>query len=155
MLSKQKKEQPHESRPIDKSAVSTDTPESLFALGVSNMKLAEYDKAVVAFQKALAIDPEFFDARYNLSIVYALKGDLDRSISSFEELVAGQPTNASAYYNIACLYARQNQTEQATEWLKKAIDRGYDNWEHLKADPDMQTIRHTMYFKNLVKQHIP
>ena len=62
-----------------------------------------------------------------------------------------QPDNAVIYYNISCLYAIQNRTDESVEWLKKAFNKGYCDWDHLKNDKDLINIKNTSYYKTLLK----
>ena len=57
-----------------------------------------------------------------------------------------------AYYTVACVFARQHKTEKSVEWLKKAIRKGYDNWEALKNDRNLENIRNTPYYKSLINE---
>lgn len=41
-----------------------------YAMGVVNDNLGNYDEAVASYEKAIEIDPEYFDALYNLGIAY-------------------------------------------------------------------------------------
>jgi hypothetical protein len=52
---------------------------------------------------------------------------------------------------MACIYAKQNRIEESIEWLKKAIERGYDNWDLIKTDKDLENIRGSSYYKELIK----
>ena len=45
-----------------------------FALGSSYDNLDQFDKAVSAYEEAVAIKPDFFDALYNLGVLYYNKG---------------------------------------------------------------------------------
>ena len=47
----------------------------------------------------------------------------------------------------------QNKADEAMQWLKKAVDKGYRNWELIKSDKDLANIRHLEEYKQLVKGH--
>jgi len=55
------------------------------------------------------------------------------------------------YYNIARIYSGKNRPEEFVRWLKKAIDRGFDNWELLQTDSDLNNIRGTAYYKEVIQ----
>jgi hypothetical protein len=42
---------------------------------------------------------------------------------------------------------------ESIDWLKKAIDKGYSNWESIKTDGDLDNIRESLEYKRLVKGH--
>ena len=56
------------------------------------------------------------------------------------------------YYNAACYYSRLKKKKQALEYLKKSIDFGFKDIEHIKADSDLDNIRHEKKFKEIIKQ---
>jgi len=64
-----------------------------------------------------------------------------------------QPDNAIINYNIACLYAIQNDQDKAIDWLRLALKKGYDNWEKIKTDPDLENIRDSIFYKEIIKKH--
>ena len=107
--------------------------------------------AVEAYKTAIELDPKYTSAIYNLALLYAASGDNPKAIQSFRQLIVYQPDNALVYYNIACLYARQKKKEDAVLWLKQAIDHGYNNWDHLKTDVDLHSIRETDFYKRLMQ----
>jgi pentatricopeptide repeat protein len=64
-----------------------------------------------------------------------------------------QPNNAEAYYNVACIYSRQKKVDEAIDWLNKAIERGFNNWNLMKSDNDLANIRQSLYYQNMIKNH--
>ena len=52
--------------------------------------------------------------------------------------------------NIACLYSLQNQIDEAFHWLKKSISKGFDDWDQIKNDKDLENIKKTSYFRELI-----
>ena len=51
------------------------------------------------------------------------------------------------------LYSMLKREEESIEWLQRAIDSGYSNWESIKNDSDLENIRDTDAYKELVKGH--
>jgi hypothetical protein len=43
--------------------------------------------------------------------------------------------------------------DKSIKWLKKAIDKGYANWENIKKDGDLDNIRDDKAYKELIKNH--
>ena len=121
-----------------------------YTLGMLYEKNGQMDKAQREFETALTIEPESIKILNALAIVYVNKRQYQEAISTFKRLVNIQPENNIFPYNISCLYAIQNMTNESIEWLTKATNNGYSNWNHLKNDKDLENIRHTPYFKSLV-----
>jgi len=86
----------------------------------------------------------------NLAIAYMTKKEHEKAVSTFNRMAELQPDNAGIYYNIACIYSRQNKIEKSLESLKKAIEKGYDNWDLIKTDKDLENIRNSLYYEKLM-----
>lgn len=59
---------------------------------------------------------------------------------------------AEAYYNKACALARQGKPEEALAGLTKAVETGFDEAEHIKADDDLEGLRKDPRFVALVEE---
>ena len=66
-------------------------------------------------------------------------------------MIVLRPDSAGAPYNIACIYAKQNKVEDSIDWLKKAIDSGYRNWDLIKTDKKLENIRGSSYYKKIIR----
>ena len=73
-------------------------PLGYLVLGNVERERAAYPEAVSAYQKAIAIDPDNANARYNLGLVYTELGDFDAAIRELEKAIGINPRFAAAYY---------------------------------------------------------
>ena len=121
-----------------------------YTLGMLYEKNGQLDKAQREFETALKLEPGSMKILKALAMVYVNKKQYQEAILTFKRLVDIQPENNIFYYNISCLYAIQNMKNESIEWLTKAIENGYSNWDHLKNDKDLENIKNTSYFKSLV-----
>jgi tetratricopeptide (TPR) repeat protein len=73
----------------------------------------EYDRAIAEFDKALAIDPTFFDTHFHLGWAYIHKGMYENAIAALEKaaLLEGRVPRARA--GLAYAYARGGRTAEA------------------------------------------
>ena len=122
-----------------------------YNLGVAFQKQGRLKDAITHFQQALRIQPDFTQALSNLAFVYAADKQYAKALRTFKKTAELQPDNAGHAYNIACMYALQNNIEESITWLKKAIDKGYQNWEIIKTDKDLDNIRNAEGYRELVK----
>ena len=83
--------------------------------------------------------------------LYAHAGNEEKALNHLKKIVEIAPGRADAFYNAACMHARLGQAEEAIAWLKKAIERGYRRWGQIAADPDLESIRGTEAFKQLMQ----
>lgn len=99
---------------------------------------------------------ERVQALYNQAISSYERGDFSASVSVYEELLntvdlALLPGRAtSIQYNLACSAALADRSERALEALSAAVDAGWSNLEHLASDTDLDSIRNTAGFGELV-----
>jgi len=103
--------------------------------------MGDLHKAADHYQNALALDPDSADTLNNLAILRAIQGDYDKARSLLEMAMASSPDRWEAFYYMAGIYARQNKVAESIEWLKRSFDRGFDNWNLLKTDKNMENIR--------------
>ena len=65
------------------------------------------------------------------------------------QLFPDEPIN---YYNLACCQSRLGRTEDALASLERAIDRGFNNAQHIQQDADLAGLRKTAEFAALLKR---
>jgi len=75
----------------------------------------------------------------------------ENSITLFKHTVNVTVDNYVAQYNLACGYAMKNKTEESIYWLDKSIKSGNRYWNIIRTDTDLESIRGTLYYKNLMK----
>lgn len=57
----------------------------------------------------------------------------------------------TALYNLCCIYSLRGEIPRAIEYLEKAIAAGYENYEWMSQDPDLDNIRTEPRYKELVE----
>jgi tetratricopeptide (TPR) repeat protein len=137
----------------NKLYINPTSPELNLQMGNFYQTKRELDKAQKYYQKALDANPEFIPALMQLAINQSLKGNDLNAVIPLKRIVAIDPTRIEAYYNIACIYARRKQVKSSIVWLKKAVDNGFNKWELLQTDNDLENIRGTIYYKLLLKKY--
>lgn len=65
------------------------------------------------------------------------------------------PRNPLNYYGMTALHAAQKQDREALDWLAKALEFYYPDYDEIMAEPLFQKIRKTKRFKALMKQYFP
>ena len=68
-------------------------------------------------------------------------GDYEGAIQEFQRAIDDGYNEETAAYNIACGYARLGNNDQAFEWLKKAMDLGFDVASYLGRDDDLDSLK--------------
>jgi tetratricopeptide (TPR) repeat protein len=124
-----------------------------FQLGDMYRVRGDLDKAIAHYQKTISFKPDFPEALYHLAKLYISRREYDKAESLYQKMIDLLPDNPGAYYNVACLYANQNKPEESVAWLKKAIEKGFDDWNQIKIDSDLDTIRSSSHYKAFIKGH--
>ena len=96
-----------------------------------------YIDAITCYNKALALDPSFTEARSGIAICYDKAGDADNALIHFKKLVAQEPGNIGYSYNLALFLKKNKKSTDAYNVLKSLI----------KANPD---AAHDKNIKNLI-----
>ena len=110
-----------------------------------------FDKAIIAIDKAIALEPQEAVFKANRGIILAREGRYTEAFTDCEQAINQNPKHESGYYAKACCYALQGEIEQAIDNLQKAIDikPGFSRSE-AKHNPDFDSIRDDERFRALV-----
>jgi len=67
-------------------------------------------------------------------------------------LVELSPDAGDSHYNLACAQARLGKTDDALASLNQAIEKGYSDLGHMKADEDLASLRDDKRFAELAQK---
>ena len=119
--------------------------------GVAYYHLGKHQRTIEDCTKAIELDPEFGRA-------YAIRGtgcyklgEHQLAIKDYEKAIELNPERARSYYNLACCYSLQGDKDKAIEYLRQAIEKGYNNFERMKKDTDLDNIRNDPRFIKLIQ----
>jgi tetratricopeptide (TPR) repeat protein len=91
-------------------------------LGRSYQGLRNTDKAIDAYQQAVKLSPEAFDAAYNLGNLYLLKNQPRLAMGAFQQALRSRPKDALSLLGLAnSLYALERYNE-AAQAFQRVID---------------------------------
>lgn len=113
--------------------------------GVDYYRLGEYDRSITAFRQAIAIDPNYTDAYYNLgSILEFIKQD-EAALTVFKQIIVRNPTDYESVYKAAEISARLGKTDAAKQYLS-IIPQSHIIYSKAQAlarslNTDIQTIK--------------
>jgi tetratricopeptide (TPR) repeat protein len=124
-----------------------------YQLGNQNQYLERYEESEKYFLKSIELDPINYNYYIGLAYTYLRIGRYNESKEAFLKSIELEPEISFNYYNMACLYSLQGMTDESLEWLEKALEKGFDNFDHLETDPDMENAREAPGFKDLVKKY--
>ena len=114
--------------------------------------LGQYERAIEDYDDAIRLDPDWGNNYFYRGLAYRKLGQYERAIKDYNRAIRLDPDDAENYYNKACCCALQNKAKQACKWLQLAIERGYNNWKHIREDKDFDNIRKESCFINLLEE---
>ena len=125
-----------------------------FAKKSSSANITQTNQSIAELQEKISKQPDDFKTLNRLAMTHIKEKNYADAIALLSgPMIKLQPDNAIINYNIACLYALQNDEDKAIEWLSLALEKGYDNLEKIKTDPDLENIRKSSHFKKIIKKY--
>jgi len=104
-------------------------------LGAALFARKEFDPAVVAYQHAMELDPEVFER--------TSRGGVQAQLPS--------PGDRARYdYTVAKLYAKMGYSDRSLEYLRKALEDGYKDFNNVYKDAEFAGLRKDKRFAELV-----
>jgi len=92
------------------------------SLGFQYRMRQMYDKAIINFNKALELDPEFSNAYNFLAYTYAEMGNYEKAIEYYERYASLSPGDANPFDSMGELYFKLGELDNAIDKFKEAIE---------------------------------
>jgi hypothetical protein len=116
---------------------------------------ALYRASIAKYEEALAFQPNFYEALWNLTadILYLFQLTPNETLIVQAEAVAkaAQAIDGKGSYNVACVLALKGEENNCREQLLRCkTDGTLPDAQHLAADKDMEVYRERDWFKALL-----
>lgn len=98
-----------------------ESPQAWYDLGRYYQGQARHAQAIPAFEKAIAADASFVEARNRLAVSYAAVGRREDAIRQLEAAVQLSPEDAHLYSNLGYAYYLNGNAAKAVSALQQAI----------------------------------
>lgn len=116
-----------------------------FIMGERCFKAGNYEGALAEYSNAIALKPDFAEARFSRGRIYHNRDDLDRAIADYTAVIRARDDFAAAYNYRGCAYAQRGDQARAIEDYTRAIglkgdygdpwfNRGYSRRERGEYD---------------------
>src|ERR1051325_8730864 len=111
--------------------------------------------AVIAFVLALSLRAEenaqqkFMQLEREVHTLFQQKKYEEAAGKCSEQLTIA-PKNSNAHYNLACAQARLSKTDDAFKSLQAAIDNGFADVGHMRADDDLNSLHADARFEKMM-----
>ncbi len=122
--------------------LSYQTPErAYFNLGRASYTTGDYRQAVEAFERTVAILPNFEEARYLLGRSYARLGRLSEAEKAFKELLTINPDSASGHFELGVVLFKLQRKEAAASHFERVV----------QLDPESDAAEQSKTFIKLLR----
>ncbi len=102
------------------------------------------------FESVLRRAPQYTEVIEILGGLYTKHGRIADGLRMDRKLVRLQPGNATAHYNLACSLALSNRKTDALRALGVAVKLGYDDFDWMQQDPDLEPLKQHPGFLRLL-----
>ncbi len=109
-------------------------------LGAALFAKKEFDPAVLAYERAVAIDPDVFERTSRAGVQAQLPSPGDRAHYDF---------------TVARLYAKMGYSDRSLEYLRKAMEEGYKDFNRVYKDEEFAGLRKDKRFAELMATKPP
>ncbi len=96
-------------------------------LGKALQLTGQTDAALVAYAKAINLEPRSGEAYNNIATIYHLADKSDEAIKWYKQALVYYPEHAGIRQNLADAYYSQGAFELAIEWYRKALEIDAEN----------------------------
>ena len=94
-------------------------------------------------------------AAIQLPALYETANEYDALGPNLMRLAASPPVNPDIYYHLACLAARKGLQGETIGWLQLALRNGFQDWDLMGSDSDLNPIRSSAEYKGLETKFKP
>jgi tetratricopeptide (TPR) repeat protein len=115
--------------------ISPDSASTMANMGSAYFARKQYEMASDCYQKALAMDPEVFESRGGSGTVVQ-----DRTVGD-------RPT---FFYYMAKNYAKAGRTEQALNYIRKALEEGFKERKKFTEEPEFSELQKDPEFQRVM-----
>ena len=109
------------------------------------------ERATLFYPTYLLHHPDDSRAHQFYAFTLIRLGRLEEAKKEMCKGIEQNPNDPIIIYNAACFYALIDDKTAAIDYLKKAIDSGFGNYEYIKHDPDLDSLRKEPGFIALIQ----
>jgi tetratricopeptide (TPR) repeat protein len=138
--------------PKDTTVVPKEAQDHLLR-GIELAAQRDYDRAILAFSRAMVAHPPYAAAYANRGVAYIQKQEYPKALADLGKAVELDPRDKMAHYNLAALWSLANDKARALQFLDQAFRLGFDDVDAIRRDRDFDNIRNDPGFRQLLQRH--
>lgn len=120
--------------------------------GDQYMKKGETELANADYNRIIKVDtiPSTEPLR---AYAYLAVGEKDKGKEFLDSCLNKFPADAGLRYDAACFYSRCGDIKEALKYLEETLKMGYRKFAHFDMDDDMDNIRNTKEYKDIIERY--
>ncbi|HLX11689.1 MAG TPA: protein kinase, partial [Bacteroidota bacterium] len=107
--------------------------------------------ATTMFPRYLSLHPDDARAHIHFAIFLVHSGRIDEGKAEAVRAIELSPNDPLMLYNAACFYAGVGEIQKALKTLKDGFAAGYEFYEWIKRDPDLEPLRNEPEYIEMMK----
>ncbi len=104
------------------SSINPTKPEYFSSLATIQKKMNLFDEAEINYKYALKIQPSFWEASYNLGLLFQELGNISEAVNYYQIALEVNPNLYLAHYNLGNAYRELENYDQSASCYLKAIE---------------------------------
>ena len=124
-----------------------------FQQGLTFATVGRIDESIQEFTAAIALDPNYAAAYGNRGVAYMIQKKYNKALDDLNNAARFDPRDRNAFYNLAALHTLRQEFDLALDKLDQALERGFDNYDALRRDADLEGLRRQPEFRRLLERH--
>lgn len=112
-------------------------------------ELLEFE--IAFYQRLLNEKPDFVEALMALGEAYTRRGWHEKGLEIDRRLTQIKAQDPVIWYNFACSLSLLKRLDESLEALQRAMALGYDDFEFLAKDPDLDALRRSSQFRRFLE----
>lgn len=117
-----------------------------------NLSKVDHGFEIQFFEDLFRRDSKEISVVELLANLYTRVGRTDDGLRMDQRLVRLRPDNPIAHYNLACSLSLKNRRAEAVRSLRRAIEKGYQDWKWLMEDADLLNLHGYPRFRDLLAE---
>lgn len=111
------------------------------------------NNAIAEYSNAINKDPNYAEAYAGRAGAYMQQGKNNKALDDLKKAKEIKPDSASIRYNLACVHSLMGNTDYGLDELDAALDKGFNDYDSLRKDPDISNLRKKAEFQKVLEKH--
>ncbi len=124
-----------------------------FQQGLALAANGRIDESIREFSDAINLAPNYAAAYGNRGVAYMMQKKYNKAHEDLIKAIALDPADKTAFYNLAAVHALRQEWDLSLDRLDQALKLGFDDYDVLRRDPDLDAVRKLPEFRKVLERH--